>query len=359
MTTHYSDNGRGLRYACTRLRTDYGGPRCQSLSGKKLDHLVTELVFEALQPAALELSLKVAEDLEAERVQLLTHWEQRLERSRYAVERTFRQYNAAEPEHRLVVRQLERHWEEALQAEAQVKIDYERFLSHQPLPLSAEERATIRRFSEDIPALWHASTTTASERQAIVRLLIERVTVNVQGDTEQVAVEVRWTGGHTSQAQLIRPVARLEQLSYYPELLARVAVFVDERKTPGEIARMLNEEGWRPPKRRDTFNRQMVRTLLSRQGLRCVDTKRPSDGLSKEVDEWSMGELAQRLQMPEPTLYSWIRKGRVRARLQPHGTRSFWLIWADNAELERLRALRKQPYRWSKHIIVHEDNDRH
>jgi DNA invertase Pin-like site-specific DNA recombinase len=357
MTTHYSDNGRGLRYACTRLRTDYGGPHCQSLSGKKLDELVTELVLEALQPAALELSLNVADELEAERVGLRKHWEQRLERSRYEVERAFRQYNAVEPENRLAARQLEGYWEEALQAEAEVKREYERFLSHQPLPLSAEERAMIRRFSENIPALWYAPTTTASERQAIVRLLIERVTVSVQGDTEQVEVEVQWTGGHQSQAKLIRPVARLEQLSYYPELFQRVAVLFAEHKTSGEIARILNEEGWRPPKRRDTFDGPMVRTLLSRQGLRRVDKKRLSEGLAKGADEWRMDELAYALQMPEQTLYSWMRKGRVRARLQQHGPRSFWLIWADDAEIERLRALRKQPRRWSKHLIVHEDND--
>lgn len=248
---------------------------------------------------------------------------------------------------------------QALQSEAEVKVEYERFLSRQPLPLSAEERAMIRRFSENIPALWHAPTTTASERQAIVRLLIERVTVSVQGDTAQVEGEVHWTGGHQSRAKLIRPVARLEQLSYYPELLQRVAVFFDEHKKPGEIAWMLNEEGWRPPKRRDTFNGPMVRTLLSRQGLRHIDKKRRSEEIAKGADEWRMDELAHVLQMPEPTLYSWIRKGRVQARLQQPGTRSFWLIWADEAEIERLRALQKQPYRWSKHLIVHKDNDHH
>ena len=71
-----------------------------------------------------------------------------------------------------------------------------------------------------------------------------------------------------------------------------------------------------------------------------------------------MNGVARELQMPEPTLYSWIRKGNVRARHQQHGTRSFWLIWADGTELERLRVLRKQPRRWSKHRIIHEDQER-
>jgi hypothetical protein len=357
MSPRYSDNGRELRYACSRLRFDYGGPLCQSLSGKRLDELITALVLQALQPAALELSFKVAEDIEAERSRLKEHWEYQLERAEYEVNRAFRQYNTVEPENRLVARQLERHWEEALQVQAELKLKYERFLACQPVSLSGKERETIRELAGNMPVLWHASSTTAAERQSIVRLLIERVTVLVQGDTEQVEVEVKWTGGHQSRAQLIRPVARLEQLSYYPDLLQRVAALFAEPKTSEEIARVLNAEGWRPPKRRDTFNGSMVRSLLSRQGLRRTDKRHPSDGLKKGVDEWRFHDLARELQMPESTLYSWMKKGKVRARLQQHGTQSFWLIWADDGEIERLRTLRKQPRRWSKHIVVHQDDN--
>lgn len=266
MSTQYSDNGRGLRYACNRLRVDYGGPGCQSLSGKTLDELITGLVLQALQPAAVELSFNVTEDIEAERATLKTHWDHRVERARYEVERAFRQYNAVEPENRLVARQLERQWEEALHAEAELKVEYERFLSRQPVSLSVEERDTIRQLAGNMPALWHAPTTTPSERQAIVRLVIERVKVSVQGETEQVEVEVEWTGAHYTRTTLIRPVARLEQLRDYPELLQRVAELFDEHRASGDIARILNAEGWRPPKRRNTFNASMVGTLLSRQG---------------------------------------------------------------------------------------------
>jgi hypothetical protein len=156
---------------------------------------------------------------------------------------------------------------------------------------------------------------------------------------------------------LIRPVARLEQLSYYPDLLQRVAELFDEHKSSKKIAQVLNAEGWRPPKRRDTFNGSMVRSLLSRQGLRRLDKKHPSDGLKRGAYEWRFRDLVRELQVPESTLYSWMKKGKVRARLQQHGKQSFWLIWADDVEIERLRTLRKQPRRWSKHIIVHQDDN--
>jgi DNA invertase Pin-like site-specific DNA recombinase len=81
MAPHYSNNGKGLRYSCARMAIDYGEARCQSLSGKPLDQCLTALIFKALQPAALEISMAVAEDLESERLRQRTHWQQRLKRA--------------------------------------------------------------------------------------------------------------------------------------------------------------------------------------------------------------------------------------------------------------------------------------
>jgi hypothetical protein len=51
-------------------------------AGAPLDRKVGEWVLKALEPAALEVSLQVAQDREAERQQLHRHWAQRLERAR-------------------------------------------------------------------------------------------------------------------------------------------------------------------------------------------------------------------------------------------------------------------------------------
>ena len=56
--------------------------------------------------------------LRAEREQLEAHWHQRLERAHYNAQRAARQYEAVEPENRLVARELERQWEEALASRA-------------------------------------------------------------------------------------------------------------------------------------------------------------------------------------------------------------------------------------------------
>ena len=51
---------------------------------------------------------RVAEDLEAQRERDRVHWEKRLERAHFQAERARRQYDAVEPENRLVARTLER-----------------------------------------------------------------------------------------------------------------------------------------------------------------------------------------------------------------------------------------------------------
>jgi hypothetical protein len=197
--------------------------------------------------------------------------------------------------------------------------------------------------------------TTYAERQVIVRQVLDRVIVTVLDDTEKVNVELQWVGGHCTRTQIIRPVARLEQLSYYRELLARVAALSTEGLGHEAIAETLNAEGWRPAKRRPTFNAAMVAVLLARQGLRR-GSKRQHYGqrIERKADEWTLSELALELGVPSITLYAWLGQGRLRARQAQHGTRRLWLVWADKAELHRLQELRRAPRRWSKHLRVDE-----
>ena len=347
MAPCYSGNGKGLRYACSRMMSDYGEDYCQSLSGNVLDRHVTALIFKALQPAALEISLAVAGDLAAERQKQQNQWQQRLERAKIDTGRAKRQYNAVEPENRLVARMLELNWEEALAAEAQLNNEYEQFLTEQSAVLTIEERAAILRLAQDIPVLWEADTTTAIDQQLIVRQLIERVLVTVIENTEKVQVEVHWQGGHQTHALITRPVARLEQISQYQPLMARVKALHAQGHTAIEIAEKLNTEGWKPPKRRNTYNASMVRDLLTRQGLSTGSSKQQHTiGICREADEWTMKELAQQLHMPEPTLYAWLCKGQVKGRQVKVASRSIWLLHADDIELERLRKQRRTQRVW-------------
>ncbi|WP_226900764.1 recombinase family protein, partial [Nonomuraea phyllanthi] len=155
-------------YVCVREYADHGGPRCQQLAGPCVDAHVTEQMLQMIAPAALQVSLHAAEQIEAERTRLEKLWQQRLERAAYAADRARRQYQLAEPENRLVVRQLERDWEQALAELESLREDHDRFLATQPLLLSAAEREQIRELAADLPALWHAESTSNADRKQLL-----------------------------------------------------------------------------------------------------------------------------------------------------------------------------------------------
>ena len=171
MTAVYNNAGHAARYACTGQNSSYGEPFCQSLKAAPVDAQVTSLILQALQPAALEASLAVAADLQAERAALEQHWRQRLERAQYQVDQARRRYASTEPENRLVARTLERDWETALSEQVQLTADYERFRRERPQSPTPAELGAIRQLTTDLPALWQAPATTSEDRQIIVRLL--------------------------------------------------------------------------------------------------------------------------------------------------------------------------------------------
>ena len=109
------------------------------MAGRVLDQLVADQVLAALQPGALELSLAAADDVMRERSALDENWRQRLERGRTQAARIERQYQAAEPENRLVQRTLERRWEEALQEVRRLEEEYARFPKSERAGLGRDE----------------------------------------------------------------------------------------------------------------------------------------------------------------------------------------------------------------------------
>ena len=343
MMVGYQRSSGKFRYTCMRHKIDYGEPVCQGLAGNKLDMLVSEQLLAVLEPAALELSLKAADEVDQERARLHRHWKQKLERVRFDTERAARQYHAVEPENRLVARELERQWEEALVKQRQAEEEYARFEHEQPSRLSDAEKQAIQDLSRDIPALWNAETTTAKERQAILRHLVDRVRVIVQGDTEVVDITIHWAGGYVSQHAQTRPVARYEQLQDYDRLVARVLELYQSGGTNRQIADRLNHEGFRPPKRRATYNAAMVQQLLSRNLPR--ETKESDEPCQLNRNEWYLADLAHELRMPSITLHRWIQCEWVEAR-KLNAPRGRWVLWADGDEVDRLRQLRSTKQGW-------------
>jgi hypothetical protein len=211
--------------------------------------------------------------------------------------------------------------------------------------LSPRHRQEIRALAEELPAVWGAASTTRQERQQVVRLLLERVVVEVVGESEQVRVALHWQGGAISEHLFVRPVDGYAQLSYFPQLRERIIALRAAGVACEAIAQQLNAEGFRPPKRTEHFTGAMVAHFLGRQGRGGPRPDAAAAG-GLAADEWRLGDLARHLEMPLTTLHRWRKAGWVQARKAPlAGGR--WVLWADAEEVERLRKLRACPRSWA------------
>ncbi len=329
-------------YACAFYPSNYGtGRPCQHIAGPALDAYVARQVLDAVAPAALEVSMAAAAQAEDERAALDKLWRQRIERARYAADRARRQYQLADPENRLVTRQLEADWEAALAEAGRLESDYQRFSEQQPAVLSAAERTAIQSLAADLPRVWDAPTTTQADRKELLRILIDDVTVAVAGDSEIVNVDITWAGGHRTSGKAVRPVGRLDQLSYFPALLDRVTGLAGEGRSSKQIAGTLNAEGYRPPKRTAVFTDQQVLNILNKHGIRSNAKGRPAVLLDLKPGEWSVPGLSAELGMPTASIYNWIYRGWIKARRGPGGRN--WIILADEQQLGELRERRNRP----------------
>lgn len=356
MNVHYDGGGPLHTYECVERHTHYGEPRCQHLAGPCLDAFVSQQVLAALEPAALELSLTATERVEQERAELDRLWQQRRERAAYEAERAARQYHAVEPEHRLVARTLEHAWEEKLLAQQQLEEEYHRFLQQKPRLLSPAEREAIRQLAMDIPALWAASTTTAADRKEIIRQVVERVIVDVQGSSERVSVRIEWIGGSSTEGIVIRPIGKLSELSTYPQICQRVQELSEAGWTAAAIAQALSDAGFRPSRSNTDLRAPLIRQLQRQLGVRSPRPRvRQHNGLLP--DEWWPTELVRMLGIPRGSLYYWIRQGLVRAR-QLDEPLHRWVVWADQAEQERLQRYHQRAigddfhHRWANEPVV-------
>src|SRR5581483_10385497 len=196
-------SGRVPRYHCVRGRDLHGtGNACQGLGGIRLDKAVAAAFLQAVSPAGVAAAAGAVAELEAQHEERLAQQRLSLERAEYEAARAKRQYDACEPEHRLVARTLERAYEQAL---AEVEREWGKLAALEqtrPALLTELERQALDRLARDLPRLWDAATTSDRDRKELLRALIREVVVTVDRDEAHADVELLWEGGAHSELGL-------------------------------------------------------------------------------------------------------------------------------------------------------------
>jgi hypothetical protein len=235
--------GKRTTYQCDSLRRQDGVHGiCWSVPGATIDTAVANHLLEVLSESNLDISLAVLNELEQNAQQQEQQWQLRLERVRYEAERAERQFNAVEPENRLVARTLEKRWNEKLQLLAELESAYTQAQLVQRLEISDEQRQQILNLARDIPAVWHSPTTTAQERKEMLRLLMKQIALTpVDSPTRQTQIKILWHTRATSELFTNRPSIQ-QKLGTPPEVIQAIRELASGR-TDAEIACELNLQG--------------------------------------------------------------------------------------------------------------------
>jgi hypothetical protein len=313
---------------------------CGHIAAATLDDLVAREVLRALEPAALDLSLRAIENVEQERKRLHDQWRQNLERVGQEVARAERQYHAVEPENRLVARTLEARWEDALKKQRQAEEEYHRFLAKLPDTIGAADRERIKSLAGSIATLWHAAGTSAVDRKQIIRCVVERVILVSDKSTENNHVTIVWQGGMTTQHEVARPVSTYTQLKDFRRLCERIGQLHREGLHLAQIAARLNDEGFVPPRRRGVFKEATIGSLMRDLGL--VGELFRDDLVEK--DEWWIPDLARELGVIPQKIHYWVKQGWVQSRRTSSG--KHLIVWADKSEFHRLCQLATGKNSW-------------
>ena len=341
MTVGYHvDAGRPrISYNCTGARSEWGGPHCQHLSGGCLDAYVAGQVLQVLSPTAVEVHLQAVQQALADRAAVEKVWQQRLERAQQHVDRARRCYRLAEPEHRLVVRQLEADWEQALAAQRDLHEQWRRFQQQAPEQLSARDQEAIRQAAADLPRLWEAPGVTHADRKEVVRAVLDEITVSIRGVSELVDVGLHWAGGRTTTGLARRPIQYFEYLSYYPRLQQRVLELAAAGWHPEKIAEQLNRDGYQSARADGPIRYRVVAQILRRNG-RPLSHRRdplpidPAEALRD--NEWLLPQLAAHLGCTTGTLRGWLRDGHLTGRQETRAPHR-WILLAAPEKVDELR----------------------
>jgi hypothetical protein len=151
-------------------------------------------VLDALGPAGVDASLRVAERHRAEQDHKCKALELALEKARYEADRARRQYDEVDPANRLVAGELEKRWNDALIAmtAAQARLDEAQQVRK---PLTEGQLDRLKTLGSDVRLLWSQPATPIELKKRILQAVIREIVVNVEKKYDRVEMRIHWNGG--------------------------------------------------------------------------------------------------------------------------------------------------------------------
>jgi DNA invertase Pin-like site-specific DNA recombinase len=291
------------RYACHRGLLDNGEPRCIAFGGLRVDDAIEAAVLKVVEPGAIAAAIAAEAEVSQQRDQVREALGRDLEAARYAADRAFRQYDAADPANRLVASELETRWNKALARVTEVEA---KITGHDAVaPSCAEAPLTLTSLASDLRAVWTAPTTDARLKKRIVRTLIREVIADIDAKAAEIVLVIHWMGGVHTELRL--PLRRKGQRnSTSPDIITAVRHLV-LIANDDLIAGTLNRNGL-VTGNGNRWTRERVTSLRSNYGI-PVYTPTP-DGIEPYLN---LSKAARLLGIAPKTLRIAAESGEIEA----------------------------------------------
>jgi DNA invertase Pin-like site-specific DNA recombinase len=202
--SYVGEAGSTVRYSCRGAALHHVADRCITVGGMAVDRAVEREVLRVVEPAATEAALAALATAEGEHEGRRAALDLARQHAQYEADRARRQYDAVEPENRLVAAELERRWNQALGEVARVDAQ----LREVPTPaggVTDEDRAGLLALAEDLETLWRDPTTDMATKKRLVRTVLDEIVVDVDEEHGKMDLVLHWIGGCHTHLQVLKP----------------------------------------------------------------------------------------------------------------------------------------------------------
>lgn len=325
---HVNYHGQGQRsypyYVCNMAGRNFSDGYCQSVGGRRIDQCVAQTFLDVVSPASLNIHLRALQQIQQDQDIALRQLELQLERAQYESDRAFRQFDAVEPENRLVARTLERQWNESLKRVEEFKARTRDRKQSFKDRLSKIEIGQIQSLSQDLPVVWSAATD--KDQKRLLRAAIEEVYLAKKD--RDVEVRIVWAGGAVTEKVVLLPKVRSKRATSLDlvDLVRRLA----EKFTDEQIARILIRQGHKTPTGLP-YNAHKVANLRRTYGI-----PRYQKPKQEKHKSYTAQQASQALGVSVPTIHGWLKAGFIKGHQITDGAP--WEIFLTDDDIKRLTA---------------------
>lgn len=296
---------RHARYVCSTEIGMLSNKTCLAFSNMRIDAAVSAEVLRAISPLGLDAALQLIADRERAGTERLRQSELALQQARYEETHARRQYDAIDPDNRLVASELERRWNDSLAAVARLEEQIRHLRDEQPRALDDNERATLLALADDLPRVWNHPAASAEIRKRILRAVLKEIVVTIEGN--RLCLVLHWQGGDHTRLEVLKN--RTGQNRFKTDMETVQLVRELARLLPDHsIAPVLNRLGIRSA-RGHSWTQLSVRNF---RGTHRIVAYR--EGEREQRHELTLREAASRLGVSSMTVIRLIRDGILPGR---------------------------------------------